>query len=170
MSLLRWAISNLKWPQQGEGEDTISRCPEEWQRQHLMPQGRLGAPGISKSLLQRKAHLISADEINQGELIGNANIIDSLGCSHLPTRAIHLGICWLRRNGGSTSLHALWILSFYLFSHTVHPSSSKFPFLPLILTTLTYASPPPQLLLDPLPVCYPSEKKQVSQEYQPNKA
>lgn len=36
---------------------------------------------------------------------------------------------------------------FYLFfSHTMHPSSSHFPFLPLIPATLTYVFPLPQIL------------------------
>lgn len=52
------------------------------------------APDIFKSLLQRKASLITADEINQKDLIGNAGMPDSLSCSrlsHLPIRVICSG-------------------------------------------------------------------------------
>lgn len=49
------------------------------------------APDIFKSLLQGKASLITADEINQNDLIGNAGMPDSLSrssLSHLPIRVI----------------------------------------------------------------------------------
>lgn len=143
----------------------ISGCPEKQRRQYPMPQGRLGAPGISKSLLQRKAHLISADEINQGELIGNANISDSLGCSQLPARAIHLSICWSRGNRDSTSLHGLcFIFPLYLFFyHTRVPAAVSFlsfhssqPLIPM-----SFLSPRPTTPMLPF-------RKQ--QAYQPNKA
>ena len=57
------------------------------------------APDIFKSLLQRKASLITADEINQKDLIGNAGMPDSLSCSHLshlPIRVICLSF-WRKR-------------------------------------------------------------------------